>query len=422
VCERTYDGGEAPGRGRARHASRPAPHGQHFASHEQTFALPIFETRDSLHRQPLRVLILDRTVGSSPQAIGLAEGLRANGAQVRIGGPASATAQGLVPVYPRSGVQGQRAAKLVDLIIGAGRFLATLISFRPHIIHLQWPGPLDLGYARFASLLVGSRVVFTSHVPTEREAGELGREAMWLRRALRTARAVITLGPSLTEGLRSAYPGLNGKVHTITHGNFEHVIERHPRDEARRRLGLPEGEPLFAFLGQIRRRKGLETLLDAHKRYRAGGGAGRLLIAGAATEPAYFDEVRQRDPGDGAITWLTSSAALPQETLDLAASAANQIVLPFHSASQSGIAIFSLTHGRCVVTTRVGEVGRTVEGHGILVEPGDAAALAEAMTLVDRDPEECDRIGAAAREYALEDLSWTPVGQRVGQIYAEALA
>jgi beta-1,4-mannosyltransferase len=372
--------------------------------------------------EPLRVLILDRTVASSPQAIGLAEGLRANGVEVRIGGPAHAALDGVVAVYPRAGVQGHRAAKLAEAACGVARFVATVVSFRPHIVHLQWPGPFDLGLARLGTLLAGSRIVFTSHVPAEREPGELGREAMWLRRTLRSARAVMTLGPGLTEELQRAYPALRGRVHTITHGNFEHVIHRYPRGEARRRLGLPVEGPVFAFLGQIRRRKGVETLLEAFALYRGGGGKGTLVIAGAATEPQYFAELREMCRDADGITWITSRAALPQVTLDLAASASTQIVLPFHSASQSGIAIFALTHGRCVVTTPVGEVGATVDGHGLLVQPRDAANLADAMALADRSPEECDRIGEAARRYALDDLSWAPVGQQVEGIYAETLA
>src|SRR4051794_38429984 len=103
--------------------------------------------------EPLRVLILDRTVASSPQAIGLAEGLRANGVEVRIGGPAHASVDGVVAVYPRAGVRGQRAAKLADAAGGVARFVVTAVRFRPHIVHLQWPGPFDLGLARLGTLL-----------------------------------------------------------------------------------------------------------------------------------------------------------------------------------------------------------------------------------------------------------------------------
>ena len=51
------------------------------------------------------------------------------------------------------------------------------------------------------------------------------------------------------------------------------------------------------------------------------------------------------------VRWLTGSGHLPAEQLDLVTSAATQVVLPFHEASQSGSVIYAMTHGRCVVTT-----------------------------------------------------------------------
>jgi glycosyltransferase involved in cell wall biosynthesis len=367
----------------------------------------------------VRVLILDRTVQSSPQALGLADGLRANGVEVLVGGPAGFVQRGVVQVYPRPGGQGQRVKQLVELATGGYRLLRLLRGFRPDVVHFQWARPVDYALARVTRLAWRGPLVFTSHVPVERIPGDLAGDAKRQARILDMSSAVITLGPGLTEALRRAHPTLNGKVHTIRHGNYEHVIRRTDRAEARRALDLPATGSVFAFLGQVRPGKGVETLLDGFRAYRDRGGGGTLVVVGSATDPAYFERLRLA--GSEAVRWMVSADPLPQEQLDLAASAANEIVLPFDAASQSGTAIFGMTHGRCVVTTSVGEVGNTVGDFGVVVQPRDPDAVAAAMERADLDPDGCDRIGERAREFALEELSWTSIGAEVREIYEDTL-
>jgi glycosyltransferase involved in cell wall biosynthesis len=310
--------------------------------------------------------------------------------------------------------------QIVELARGTYRLLRVLRSLRPDVVHLQWARPIDYLFARICRLAGARTLVFTSHVPVERVTGELGGDAKRQQRIVGMAAAVITLGPGLTEALRRANPQINGKVHTIRHGNYEHVIQRFDRAEARRSLRIPLDATVFTFLGQIRPRKGVETLLEAFRAYRASGGDGILVIVGSASEPAYFESLRENGSApDDHVRWIVSRDPLPQEQLDLAVSAANEIVLPFNSASQSGAAIYGMSHGRCVVTTDVGEVGRTVGDRGVVLPPSDPGAVADAMRRADEDPAEIDRLGVRAREYALSELSWTSIASDVRAIYEE---
>ena len=103
-------------------------------------------------------------------------------------------------------------------------------------------------------------------------------------------------------------------------------------------------------------------------------------------------------------------------------SAATQVVLPFHEASQSGSVIYAMTHGRCVVTTPLGELPATIGQNGLLVPPGDRDALADALQIAVVDPEMCDRLGRAAREYGLAELDWTHIAGLTRNVYESALA
>lgn len=122
------------------------------------------------------------------------------------------------------------------------------------------------------------------------------------------------------------------------------------------------------------------------------------------------------------VDWRVSADPLPQADLDLVIAAANQVVLPFRDASQSGSVILAMTHGRCVVTTAVGELPRTVGGRGIVIETGDRQALRSAIGLAASDPAECDRLGRLAREYAESALDWNRLALETIDVYAEVIA
>ena len=69
--------------------------------------------------------------------------------------------------------------------------------------------------------------------------------------------------------------------------------------------------------------------------------------------------------------------------------AADLVVLPYRRATQSGVAALARAMRRPVLSTRTGAIPESVrEGvDGWLVEPGNAAALAERLTRVLADPE-----------------------------------
>lgn len=58
--------------------------------------------------------------------------------------------------------------------------------------------------------------------------------------------------------------------------------------------------------------------------------------------------------------------------------------------------------GRATVSTDVGAVVEVIGGTGLVVPPRNPRALAEACLALLRDPERCERLGAAARARALE--------------------
>lgn len=364
----------------------------------------------------MRVLLTDRQLVNG-YTLGLAAGLRADGVEVLIGAPARTGVNSVTAIYPRSGVPGQRIGKACDGIIGTSRFQRLLAITRPDLLHIQWPTIQDAAYAIEAKRLCRLPLVYTAHNPVKR-INDYGRGATIQSRLIRLADLVLVHGPSMHELVADAHPWAASKTYPVELGNYEHMIHRYPRTQARAQLNIPADVPLFAFVGQLQPRKGVDLLLEAFVEHRRQGGTGHLLLAGVAPVPDYEQKLREMAHRFGpTVHWLVSTSFVPHKTIDLAISAATQVTLPFQDASQSASLILAMTHGRCVVSSDVGEVSRTLGDRGILIRPGDRQSLLEALALGEHDQALCDELGDRARRYTLTELSWTAIGRETHQLY-----
>ena len=199
---------------------------------------------------------------------------------------------------------------------------------------------------------------------------------------------------------------LRGDIpHTvIPHPIYTHFGEKLPRQEAERRLGLPSGRRTLLFFGLIREYKGLDILLRAFDLL---DDSYQLVIAG---EPyGSFDKYRQlidagRDPG--------SVHVFPDYIRDSAVkdyfSAADLTVLPYRSATQSGISSVSTHFDVPMVVTDVGGLKETVGARetGIVCPEGTPGCIADAIRRFFASPELQERLHSGIRAEQ-ERLSWS---------------
>lgn len=204
-------------------------------------------------------------------------------------------------------------------------------------------------------------------------------------------------------GLRPDIP------HTVLpHPIYTHFGAKLPREEAERRLNIPAGRRTLLFFGLIREYKGLDILLQAFDllddRY-------QLVVAG---EPyGSFDKYQKLIDGGRAPADVH---VFPDYIRDAEVknyfSAADLTVLPYRSATQSGISSVSAHFGVPMVVTDVGGLRETVgaRGTGIVCENGTPACIAAAITRYFDEPalQEELRAGIAAEK---ERLSWSRFAQ-----------
>jgi glycosyltransferase involved in cell wall biosynthesis len=92
----------------------------------------------------------------------------------------------------------------------------------------------------------------------------------------------------------------------------------------------------------------------------------------------------------------------------------------FEWAIANNSVLETMACGLPVVATRIGGVGEyVVDGTGILVDPCDGEAMADAIVRLLDDPAEAQRLGEGARRQA-ESLTYERVSQQMKQVYAAA--
>jgi glycosyltransferase involved in cell wall biosynthesis len=163
--------------------------------------------------------------------------------------------------------------------------------------------------------------------------------------------------------------------------------------ELRGELGCPADATLFLSAGALVPRKGFDVLIEAFARLSAQHA--RLWIAGAGPERAALEQ-RLSALGLGERTRLLGQ----REDVPRLLAACDVFVLPSRREGLGVAALEAMAAGRPVVASRVGGLGEAVvdERTGLLVPPGDAAALAMALERLLGDAGLRARLGAAGPE------------------------
>ena len=216
----------------------------------------------------------------------------------------------------------------------------------------------------------------------------------------------VTLCEEVREDLLALRPDIPHAV--IPHPIYTHFGQKVPREEAERRLGLPSGRRTLLFFGLIREYKGLDILLQAFdlldSRY-------QLVIAG---EPyGSFDKYQKLiDGGRAPEDVHVFPEFIRDPEVKYYFSAADLTVLPYRSATQSGISSVSCHFIVPLVVTDVGGLRETVgaRGTGIVCDAGTPECIAAAINRYFDDPDQqihlCECMAAEK-----ERLSWSRFAQ-----------
>jgi glycosyltransferase involved in cell wall biosynthesis len=236
-----------------------------------------------------------------------------------------------------------------------------------------------------------------------------------LRAAVRAADVVLAASPDLAAAARR----LGGA--DVRDAPVAAPALPPPRRDAaaavRAELGLADGRPLVLAVGRLHPQKGHDVLLDAAAGWAADA---RLpvppLVAVAGDGPLAARLARQ-----------VAARRLPVRLLgrrddvaDLLA-AADVVVLPSRWEARSLAAQEALRAGRPLVATRTGGLPALLGDGAVLVPPGDAAALRDAVAALLADPARQAALAAAGRRRAAGWPDAAGTARQVAAVYRELL-
>ncbi|MGO2658866.1 glycosyltransferase family 4 protein [Mycetocola reblochoni] len=162
------------------------------------------------------------------------------------------------------------------------------------------------------------------------------------------------------------------------------------------------------FVGTLKPWHGTQTLVDALALARNAGADLTLRVVGDGPERR---ELSRRADAAGVPAVFTGSLApedVPKEyaLMDIATA-------PYPAEADDYFSplkvVEYLAAGVPVVASRVGQIPRLIDGCGVLVPPGDPAALATALSDLAADPERRTALATAGRARAVERHSWDGV-------------
>lgn len=195
------------------------------------------------------------------------------------------------------------------------------------------------------------------------------------------------------------------------HPMFENFGNRVERTEACRHLSLDPDKRYLLFFGLIRDYKGLDILLDAWAKITNDNL--RLLIAGEFyTDPAKYMPAIE---GLGERVVLRN-AFVADEDVKYWFSAADAVVLPYKTATQSGVTQVAYNFGVPPIVTDVGGLAEIVpDGKvGFVVNP-DAESVAEAIEKLYKD-DTLERFRSNMQEER-KRFSWDEMCDRITELY-----
>lgn len=189
------------------------------------------------------------------------------------------------------------------------------------------------------------------------------------------------------------------------------------RDEVRKELGVADGRPLLVAVGRLHQQKGYDVLFDAVARWEREGELQPSPLVAIAGDGPLEAELAERIRVERLPILLLGRRS---DVADLLG-AADACVLPSRWEGSPFTAQEALQAGTPLISTRAGGIPELVGAGAELVPVGDAAALADAVVRVLRDPDRAAELVEAGRRQAAGWPDEAAAGRRLVAVYRELL-
>lgn len=257
------------------------------------------------------------------------------------------------------------------------RTAKTIIKWQPDILIMRYWMPFfapSLGFVA-RRMARGCKVIaiLDNVIPHERRPFD----RLLTRYFLSGTDGCITLCSEVAEDLLAIRP--DARFHISYHPLYSHFGEKLPRGQAEAALGLEPGKKNILFFGLIREYKGLDILLEAFDTL---DDSYQLIIAG---EPYgsfdIYQKLIDRSKNKGRIHIFLNY--IKDSEVRNYFSAADVTVLPYRSATQSGVSSVSYHFDVPMIVTPVGGLKETIGDRGTGLISGDITPESIAESIVE---------------------------------------
>ncbi len=285
----------------------------------------------------------------------------------------------LVPLAPRSEVD----------LAAAWRLARVIALHRPDVVHAHDPHAVAMASM---ALSFGVSPATPALVASRRVDFHLQRHS-FSRWKYRQVAAFIAASQAIADVL--AHDGIPRRRIVVVHDGIDVETVMHtPPADLRQEFWFPKGSPVLVNVGALVPHKGQKFLIEAMAAVRRRVPDAQLVIFGEGELRASLEtQIRERDLQKHVVL-----AGFREDVLSLTKSA-TLFVMSSVTEGLGSTVLDAMAMGHAVVGTRAGGIPEAVDDGvtGLLVPPGDADALAEALIALLGDPVRRRRMGDAGR-------------------------
>lgn len=250
---------------------------------------------------------------------------------------------------------------------------------KPDAVIIEWWHPYFAPcYMILMSKLKKIKKIFICHNVFPHERFPMDKKLT--KMVLKKGDAFILHSGTEAQDLLSIRPDADYKVQvhpTYSAFNFDNM----DKAQAREKLGIPHDEKLMLFFGYVREYKGLKYLIEAMEILKnKNSEVPKLYVVGDfdGNKDTYLEQIEKAGVGD-CVTIV--DGYVPDREVEKYFAAADMVVLPYVSATQSGIVQIAYGFEKPVIVTRVGGLPEVVDDNktGLIVESCDPKALSVAI-------------------------------------------
>ncbi|MGE3800813.1 MAG: glycosyltransferase [Candidatus Kapaibacterium sp.] len=216
-------------------------------------------------------------------------------------------------------------------------------------------------------------MILDNLIPHEKRFGD----KLFTQYQFRYCTKAISQSSTVSKQFKERFPTIPETM--LPHPVYEHFGDPIPKEDARKALQV-ENRPTLLFFGFVRRYKGLDLLLEGMPAILEHVPEAQLLVVGEffGDPKPYFDIIERHGLGTRVMVY---DKFVPNEEVTKWFSASDLLVLPYRSATNSGIVQIGYNFALPSVVTDVGSLSEVViDGvTGYVVEKAEPDMIAEAV-------------------------------------------